>query len=85
MPRPKVDSEWPKREAFESMESWTVRVEEATGYDSIATIVEHYSTYDEDGRRTDVYECVFPGCGWRTRGAEKMWRHVHQSRKHRDA
>jgi hypothetical protein len=73
----------PKRAPLEGMESWTLRVEDVTGEDSIATIIEHYSTQDDEGRRTDIYECVFPGCHWRTRDAEKMWRHVHESRKHR--
>lgn len=45
--------------------------EEATGFDSIPTIREHY----ED-------ECVIPGCDYFRTSPIEMWFHVHLSRKH---
>lgn len=58
---------------------WTLRYEADTGYDSIPTIERVYCVGEDEG----LYECVHPGCGWRTRDAERMWRHVHGlTRKH---
>lgn len=64
------------RVAGESLYSYTLEREAVTGEDSIATIERVYVV---DG---DVLECVFPRCRWRTRDSAKMWRHVHEGRKH---
>lgn len=61
----------------------SVAFEAATGADSIPTIEEHYEVDGGYGsERTGVYECPFPGCGFRRRDAEAMWQHVHFG-KHR--
>ena len=55
-------------------------IEQRTGADSIPTIEEHYRVRDwVDGRyiERDVLMCVMPGCTFRCKDAETMWRHVH--------
>ena len=56
----------------------SLELERRTGCDSIPTILEHYGTYENP----EVLECAWPGCGWRTRSGEAMWRHVHFGPKH---
>lgn len=56
----------------------SLRLEAETGYDSIPTIVRIYDRTGPSGR----YVCPFPTCDTTISGAERMWRHVHFSRKH---
>lgn len=46
--------------------------EQASGYDSIATIERVYSQTPGG-----AYRCAFPGCGFVRRDAAAMWLHVH--------
>lgn len=55
----------------EDWEALSLRLEKATGYDSIPTIVEHYST------DTGSFRCVWPGCKFTRNDPYDMWRHVH--------
>lgn len=54
----------------------SVLIEQATGFDSIPTIEEHYR--NDDG----LYHCVFPGCRHTSHGSQTMWLHVHFSEEH---
>lgn len=56
----------------QSLDTISTVVEEETGYDSIATIERIYERTARDSIR-----CCFPRCQFRSRDAEKMWRHVH--------
>ena len=56
----------------ESVELLSLAWEQETGYDSIPTIERVYEWSD-----TGVCSCVVPGCTFRRRDAEAMWRHVH--------
>jgi len=56
----------------------SVLIEQATGYDPIPTIEEHYRSRPDDDR----YYCVFPRCGYVCNGPQTMWLHVHWGEAH---
>lgn len=60
----------------EDWEALSLRLEQATGYDSIPTIEGHYST------GTGTFRCVFPGCKFTRSNPYDLWRHVHFSANH---
>lgn len=61
---------------------WSELYEDATGYDSVATIDRVYLRTDHD-HPNGAIRCCFPGCDFKRRDPVAMWRHVHLSAKHR--